>query len=134
MSREEPKKVLYDMGDLWKDNEGRTTTAFFGDFVVVNAYIPNGSNRLDFKMAYLDALTKHLQRLKKENTVICVGDFNIAHNEIDLTHPKQCASKSVFLPIERKAFEKPAEIHCCRGGSVSVYRDGNRRKLSVLQP
>ena len=55
--------------------------------------------------------------MKKENTVICVGDFNIAHNEIDLTHPKQCASKSVFLPIERKAFEKILNL-----GFLDVFR------------
>ena len=105
ISKSDPDKVIKDMQPFWSDDEGRTTTTFFGDLAVVNAYIPNGNSRLDFKMQYLNALNKYLQELLKTHKVICVGDFNIAHNEIDLTNPKECKNKSVFLPIERKAFD-----------------------------
>ena len=106
ITKKKPDKVLYDMGDFWHDEEGRTTTIFFADLVIVNAYIPNGNSRLDFKMQYLKALHKYLNSLQKEYNVVCVGDFNIAHNEIDLTNPKECNNRSVFLPIERKAFSE----------------------------
>ena len=104
LSKIKPNKVFYDMGEIWKDNEGRTTTIIINDVAIVNAYIPNGNSRLDFKMQYLDALNKFILKLQNEYKVICVGDFNIAHNEIDLTNPKECRNKSVFLPIEREAF------------------------------
>lgn len=104
LSKTKPDSVKFDMGEFWTDNEGRTTTAFFKNFAVVNAYIPNGNSRLDFKMQYLSALNKYLADLAKKYFVLCVGDFNIAHNEIDLTNPKECKNKSVFLPIERDAF------------------------------
>lgn len=104
LTKVKPNKVEFNMGEFWQDNEGRTITCYFDDFIVVNAYIPNGESRLDFKMQYLKAMTKWLEYLKSINNVICVGDFNIAHNEIDLTHPKECSHKSVFLPMERKAF------------------------------
>ena len=107
-----PDKIQYDMGNFWKDEEGRTTTIFFENqrIVIVNAYVPNGNSRLEFKMKYLEALKKYLQELQKKYSVICLGDFNIAHQEIDLTNPKECKNKSVFLPIERKAFQEFIEM------------------------
>lgn len=104
--KNKPDKIFFDMGEFWTDEEGRTTTAVFGNLAVVNAYIPNGNSRLEFKMQYLDALNKYLKKLKEKYSVVCVGDFNIAHNEIDLTNPKECKNKSVFLPIERWAFDE----------------------------
>ena len=104
LSKVKPDKVIYNMGEFWTDNEGRTTIVI-KDIAIVNAYIPNGNSRLDFKMKYLEALNKFISHLQQDYKVICVGDFNIAHNEIDLTNPKECRNKSVFLPIERKAFD-----------------------------
>ncbi len=110
LTKTKPDKVLFDMGQFWKDDEGRTTTVILGDVAIVNAYIPNGNSRLDFKMQYLDALVKYLAKLKEKYHVVCVGDFNIAHNEIDLTNPKECKNKSVFLPIEREAFQHLLDV------------------------
>ena len=106
LSKIKSNKVVYGMGEIWQDNEGRTTTIFIDNLAIINAYIPNGNSRLDFKMKYLSALNKFIQNLKENYEVICVGDFNIAHNEIDLTNPKECKNKSVFLPIERQAFDE----------------------------
>ncbi len=111
LTKIKPDKVFYDMGEFWKDNEGRTTTIVVGDVAIINAYIPNGNSRLDFKMQYLAALNNYIQELQKEYKVICVGDYNIAHNEIDLTNPKECRNKSVFLPIEREAFGKLLDLN-----------------------
>ncbi len=107
LCKQKPDKVIFNMDEFWTDAEGRTTTVVFGNLAVVNAYIPNGnSGRLDFKMHYLDALNKFIKRLKKTYIVVCVGDFNIAHTEIDLTNPKECRNKSVYLPIECEALSK----------------------------
>ena len=104
LSKKKPDQVFYDMGEYWQDEEGRTTTIIIGEYAIVNAYIPNGNSRLEFKMKYLEALNKYLNHLMEVYKVICVGDYNIAHNEIDLTNPKECSNKSVFLPVERKTF------------------------------
>lgn len=111
LTRRKPQKIAKGMGEFWQDNEGRTTTIFIDDLAIVNAYIPNGNSRLDFKMQYLQALYKYINYLQKEYKVICVGDFNIAHNEIDLTNPKECRNKSVFLPVERQAFSDLLSLH-----------------------
>ena len=56
-------------------------------------------------MQYLSALNKYIELLQNKYKIICVGDFNIANDEIDLTNPKECKNKSVFLPIERESFK-----------------------------
>lgn len=104
LTKNKPDKIIYNMEEFWSDDEGRTITAIFHNIAIVNSYIPNGNIRLDFKMQYINALTKYISKLKEKYNVICVGDFNIAHNEIDISHPKQCKTKSVFLPIERNSF------------------------------
>lgn len=120
LSKIKPNKIIFDMEDYWSDDEGRTITMFFNKLAIVNAYIPNGNSRLDFKMDYLDALTKYISKLKEQYSVICVGDFNIAHNEIDLTHPNECKNKSVFLPKEREAFRKILNL-----GMIDSFRKLN---------
>lgn len=124
LSKYKPTQVLTDMGEFWDDNEGRTTTIIFNNLAIVNAYIPNGNSRLDFKMKYLSALTKFIKKLAKNYSVICVGDFNIAHNEIDLTNPKECSNKSVFLPIERQAFST-----ILNGGFIDTFRELNPKEI-----
>ena len=104
LCKNKPDNVIYGMKEFWQDEEGRTTTVIFEDMAIVNTYVPNGNSRLEFKMKYLDALIKFLTKLREKYRVVCLGDFNIAHNEIDLTNPKECKNKSVFLPIERQAF------------------------------
>lgn len=124
LSKYKPTKIFYDMGEFWKDEEGRTTTIIVENLAIVNAYIPNGNSRLEFKMKYLEALTKYIEDLKKTCSVICVGDYNIAHKEMDLTNPKECSNKSVFLPIERKAFSKILDT-----GFTDCFRFLNPEKI-----
>ncbi len=124
LCKRKPDKVLFDMGEFWKDDEGRTTTVIFGDVAIIDAYIPNGNSRLDFKMQYLEALTKFVASLKEKYHVVCVGDYNIAHNEIDLTNPRECKNKSVFLPIEREAFDKILNV-----GMIDCFRFCNPEKV-----
>ncbi len=124
LSKKEPDQVLYDMGEFWTDNEGRTTTIIIGDLAIIDAYIPNGNSRLEFKMKYLEALNKFIAKLKQKYSVICVGDYNIAHNEIDLTNPKECRNKSVFLPIEREAFQGLLDL-----GMIDSFRFVNPEKI-----
>lgn len=117
LSKIKPDKIKYGLGEHWEDQEGRVITTYFKNLAIVNAYIPNGNSRLEFKMKFLDALTKYLGILRNKYSVICVGDFNIANDEIDLTNPKECKNKSVFLPIEREAFKKILSL-----GYIDTFR------------
>ncbi len=86
--------------------EGRLICLEFKDFFLINCYFPNGGGkpeRLEYKIRfYLDFIRfcKNLQKLHKKHIVFC-GDFNIAHNEIDLARPKQNENTVGFLRKER---------------------------------
>ena len=87
------------------DKEGRVLITEYPSFFLFNIYFPNGKKndeRLEYKLNFYDTFLGYADNLKAEgkNIVVC-GDFNTAHKEIDLTHPKANENRSGFLPIER---------------------------------
>ena len=87
------------------DAEGRYVQCDFANYSVVSVYKPSGSSgeeRQAAKFRFLDLFLPHLKKLRKSGRefVIC-GDFNIAHNEIDLKNWKTNQKNSGFLPEER---------------------------------
>ena len=87
------------------DVEGRNQIFEFDKFYLLNFYFPNGQmseERLSYKIDFHAAVLKYLKKLKKKKKPIIVcGDYNIAHNEIDLKHPKPNENTSGFLRVER---------------------------------
>ena len=109
-SKIEPEKIEYGIGIPKFDEEGRTLVAYYKDFILLNAYFPNGGGsqeRLDFKMEYYSEFLKFIDKLKKQgkNVIFC-GDVNTAHDEIDLSRPKENENHTGFLPMERKWIDK----------------------------
>ncbi len=101
-TRQTPKRIQIGLGMPRFDCEGRTLTADFDDFTLVNVYVPSGvpgRSKWFYKMAYLYHLLEYAAALKDEgkNVIVC-GDFNIAHNEIDVARPIRIAG---FLAEER---------------------------------
>ena len=87
------------------DKEGRTQTLEFKDFYLINNYFPNSNHelsRLDYKIEYNKALHKLVKKLEKTKPVIITGDFNVAHNEIDLARPKDNVNNAGFTKEERE--------------------------------
>ncbi len=83
--------------------EGRILWAEYPDLIVLNLYFPNGQkddDRLQYKLQFNDQLVEELKQYAGKKVVVC-GDYNTAHNEIDLKHPKANEKSSGFLPIER---------------------------------
>jgi len=108
--REKPVSITEGIGNKKFDSEGRALVADYGDFVLLNIYYPNGKaseDRLNFKLGYYDAFLKYAEKLKKSGKKIIVcGDFNTAHKEIDLEHPKLNVNISGFMPVERAWMDK----------------------------
>ncbi|HCC06610.1 MAG TPA: exodeoxyribonuclease III [Clostridiales bacterium] len=100
------------------DEEGRTIITEYPEFVLINSYVPNGTSRLEFKLEYIDELLKICEQLiAGGKEIILCTDFNIAHDEIDLSHPKENKRRSGFLDVERKMFDKLLNI-----GFIDTYR------------
>jgi len=93
--------------------EGRTIVGKYPDFYLFNIYFPNGQRdqgRLDYKLGFYEALLAYCDELiAAGNDVIITGDFNTAHEEIDLKNPKSNQKRSGFLPIEREWIDRYLE-------------------------
>jgi exodeoxyribonuclease-3 len=100
-----PDKVKLGTGHEISDFEGRVIELQFGKIKLVNAYFPSGTTggvRQDYKYVWLDEFYDYMQALRKRNPeVIVCGDYNVAHEEIDLHSPKTNQKTSGFLPEER---------------------------------
>ncbi|MCB0504780.1 MAG: exodeoxyribonuclease III [Cyclobacteriaceae bacterium] len=100
-----PQHVEYGCGIEKYDVEGRVVRADYNGGSVISVYMPSGTSgdeRQAFKMQWLDDFQDYVNSLKKElpNLIIC-GDYNIAHEEIDIHNPKGNQKNSGFLPEER---------------------------------
>ena len=103
-AKQEPLAVRYDMGVDEHDHEGRVIDLEYEAFHMVTVYTPNsqrGLTRLEYRMAWEDAFADYLFRLDAEKPVIVCGDLNVAHQEIDLKHPKANVQNAGFTPQER---------------------------------
>lgn len=109
LTRIKPDKVVYGSAIEQSDFEGRVVRADFGDTTVISVYFPSGTSgeiRQAYKYVWLDEFLEYLMNLKKtRNTIIVCGDYNIAHNEIDIHSPKTNKTTSGFLPEERAWFD-----------------------------
>jgi len=108
-SNPEPLAVTTGLPDPRYTGEGRVLHLEYPDFHLFNIYFPNGQmgdDRLAFKMGFYDCFLDHAQQLRKTKPIVVGGDFNTAHKEIDLKHPKANSERSGFLPEERAWIDK----------------------------
>lgn len=104
-SRQRPDKVIEGLGIADVDREGRYLQADFGALSVISLYLPSGSSseeRQQIKFAFMALFMPHLLRLHAcgQEVLLC-GDWNIAHQPIDLKNWKGNLKNSGFLPEER---------------------------------
>lgn len=107
ISRAPPVDVVVDLNGF-DDPARRVLCATYGDVRVFNLYVPNGqsvgSEKYDYKLAWLEALDAHLrQDLKQHKHVVAVGDFNIAPEDRDVHDPVEWEGKILCSPPERAA-------------------------------
>ncbi|MDK2122670.1 exodeoxyribonuclease III [Parachitinimonas caeni] len=103
--RREPDRVVTGLGIADIDAEGRYLRADFGPLSVVSLYLPSGSSseeRQQIKFSFMERFMPMLQQLLAEQReIILCGDWNIAHQPIDLKNWKGNLKNSGFLPEER---------------------------------
>ena len=103
--RRKPDNVIEGVGNAEFDAEGRYLRADFGNLSVISLYLPSGSSspeRQVAKFRFMEIFYPHLAALAKSGRDILVcGDWNIAHQQIDLKNWKSNQKNSGFLPEER---------------------------------
>ena len=120
-SKQEPQKVTTSFLRPEFDNEGRLIQLDYKDFILFNIYFPNGQmsdDRLKYKLDFYDWFLTYANKLKDQGkSLIITGDFNTAHNEIDLKNPKPNSKRSGFLRIERDVLDQMVDM-----GYVDTFR------------
>lgn len=89
------------------DSEGRIITLDFGDFYLTQVYTPNAGDslgRLKERQIWDERYAEYLRGLDKEKAVIATGDYNVAHQEIDLANPQNNRRTAGFTDEERAGF------------------------------
>ncbi|MBT3315091.1 MAG: exodeoxyribonuclease III [Anaerolineae bacterium] len=109
-TKENALEVSLGLGEERFDVEGRVIRTRFPDFYLYNIYFPNGQrghDRVEYKLEFYENLLEQCNALHAAGeSVIITGDFNTAHNEIDLKNHKSNHKTSGFLPEERAMIDK----------------------------
>ena len=98
------KSIKNGLGRTVFDCEGRVQIVELASFYLFNVYFPNSNgelSRLGYKLDFNKALLKRIKELEKNKPVIVTGDFNVAHEAIDLARPKENEGSAGFTEEER---------------------------------
>lgn len=112
-------KVKY-LPKLSWDDEGRIQVLDIGKYYLANIYFPNSKDdlsRLGWKIEWNDKLLAYFKKLDVKKPLIVTGDYNVAHQEIDLARPKPNIGKAGFTDEERAWLEKFLTV-----GYVDTFR------------
>jgi len=127
-SKVEPLKTSLGIGIEEFDVEGRILIAEYPWFTLFNVYFPKGDtapariHRLQYKLSFYDNFLDYVGSVRARNReVIICGDFNTAHQPIDLARPKENQKTSGFLPEERAWIDK-----LIAHGFIDTFRQFNK--------
>ncbi|GAB3715475.1 exodeoxyribonuclease III [Mariniluteicoccus flavus] len=118
MSRVTPDAVRVGFGNREFDPEGRYIEVDLPGLTVASLYLPKGGTpfsdeaseaRFQRKLRFLASFRRHLTKARRAaasegREFLVMGDFNIAHTELDLKASKTNKKSEGFLPEERKWF------------------------------
>lgn len=110
VSRSEITDVSYDLPGF-EDDEKRVIAGTIDGIRVINLYVVNGqdpkSDKYTYKLAWLKALTAYLKtELEAYESVVVLGDFNIAPTDDDVHNPKAWKDRILCTDEERAAFNE----------------------------
>ena len=122
------------LGEKIFDCEGRINVLELNKFFLLNVYFPNANHelsRLSYKIDFNQKLFSLIKKLEKNlpagkagKPVIVCGDFNVAHEEIDLARPKSNVGSPGFTHEERGWMTK-----FLQAGFIDTFRYKNKDKI-----
>ena len=108
--------------------EGRVLTLECNDFYLVDVYTPNSKpdlSRLKLRESEWDPeFLQYLKMLEATKPVVVCGDFNAAHEEIDIARPKTNHHSAGFTDEERKGI-----TNLIKAGFVDTFRSLHPRAV-----
>lgn len=120
-TKQRPLRVKLNIGFERFDKEGRFLQLDYPEFKLITLYLPlgRGKGNYEYKLSVYEQLLKYLEKIKDEKVIIA-GDFNIAHEEIDVAHPEKKKNSIKFTPKERKCLDRLIDL-----GFIDSFRTIN---------
>ncbi|WP_457639498.1 exodeoxyribonuclease III [Persephonella sp.] len=115
LSRKKPSEIIKGIEDSYFDQQKRVLSVKIGDIWVVNTYAPHGDIRgtdkyyykLDWYRKYKEFLSQHFT---DSDSVVLLGDFNVALEDIDVWSPQLLADSIGTMPEEREALRNILQL------------------------
>jgi len=124
-TKKRPLKIEYKLGLKRFDQEGRILKLRYPDFTLINLYFPHGAHdkrNLAYKLKVYNYFINYLKKIQDKN-IILTGDFNIAHEEIDLARPKDNKDNIMFTLKERRQIDRIIKL-----GFIDTFRKFNKKE------
>lgn len=124
LCRAKPQSVEAGPESVPLGGEGRIQCADFGDFYLVNVYVPNsgqGLSRLGYRQEWDAAFCEYLSGLRIRKPLIVCGDLNVAHRPIDLKNDRANYNKTAGYTQE----EIDGMDRLLGSGLLDIYRIRN---------
>ena len=128
LTRIKPLKVTYDINIKIHDQEGRVILLEYDNFNLINVYVPNSGQelkRIEYRTLWDKDFLNYCISTNRNKPLVITGDFNVAHQEIDIARPKANYNKtSGYTQIEIDGFSKFLD-----NGFVDIFRTKNPEKI-----
>ena len=128
LTRIKPLKVTYDINIKIHDQEGRVILLEYDNFNLINVYVPNSGQelkRIEYRKLWDKDFLNYCISTNRNKPLVITGDFNVAHQEIDIARPKANYNKtSGYTQIEIDGFSKFLD-----NGFVDIFRMKNPEEI-----
>ncbi len=126
LSRRPIAVVLTSLAGDKSDIHARYLETTIEDLRIINIYLPNGNpigtEKFEYKLAWMDRLKKRLAALKKQKVPTIVGgDFNVIPEDIDCFSPRYWKNNALFQPEPRDRFRG-----LTKAGYIDAFRHFNK--------
>jgi exodeoxyribonuclease-3 len=129
LSKTKPISVKNDMGVDEHDTEGRVICAEYEGFYLINVYVPNSGQqleRLQYRQKWDKDFLTYLKTLERKKPLIVCGDFNVAHQPIDLKNDASNYNKTAgYTQIEIDGM-----TNFIQAGFVDSFRNLHPNKIA----
>jgi len=125
LHKQPPQNIKYGIGNKKIDREARVITLDYPDYYFVTVYVPNSQTDLDkwyFRLDFDAAFLKYIDKLRLNKDLIICGDFNVAHEHIDI-YPENTRNPEEqygFRSEERDGFTALLDL-----GLIDAFRYAN---------
>ena len=122
LSKTEPSAVINGFDDGGPIDESRLLVAEIDGITVVNTYVPQGRDvdheMYQYKLEWFDRLRSFFEvHFSLDQSLVWVGDINVAPTDIDIHDPKRLLGHVCFNPQVSEALKKVTDW-----GFVDVFR------------